>query len=64
MVVGVFDVDLHACAGGRDEVEGTVDDDVVAEISDLLVYVVDVGTEGGGVFGFVGLEGRFHGAEE
>ena len=64
VLVGVFDVDLDACAGGRDEVDEAAVDDAVAAALDLLVYVVDVGGEGCGVLGEVGLEGRFHDAEE
>ena len=64
MVVGVFYVDLDACAGGGGEVDLAVVDDAVAAAFDLLAYVLEVGGEGGGVFGLVGLVGGFEGAEE
>ena len=64
VLVGVFDVDLDARAGGGGEVDEAAVDDPVAAAFDLLVYVFDVGGEGRGVFGQVGLEGRFQDAEE
>ena len=64
VVVGVFDVDLDARAGGGCEIDEAAVDDAVAAAFDLLVYVFDVGCEGRGVFGEVGLEGRFEDAEE
>ena len=64
VAVRAFDVGLHARARGRDEVDEAGVDDAVAAGPDLVVYEVDVGSEGGGVFGQVGLEGRSHDAEE